>query len=573
MDFGSRMESGLRQNGNCMPCAHGAIISCNRLESAQVSNRYLELMKQIDPLQWMLGASISASHRYKLLTLAFAVFGALLTPSFPARASGTESADVLITDGTVITMDPGRRVINDGAVAILGDRIVAVGTTAELRNRFRTRQVIDARRKIVMPGLIDGHGHAGHELVKSLAADSDDWDSVVERIYAHGATVDFWKADAMLAGLERLKFGVTTSVNFFGGGDNVYRVDDAKYADAYLRSIKDIGLRWILGVGPRRGPYPSLFTEWSGETHEDIHVSFDRQLQVTETLVRNWNGAADGRIKMAVVFPTISPDEKLKGPELDEVRREARVTREVSTRHHVLFLQDGHTRGTVKYANDVLGLLGPDVILSHATNLTGEEIKLIASTGTRISHNPSSVFSMNGRCPVTELIDAGAIVMLGSDGVAPDRSFDMFRHMFQATRYHRYFFHDAKVLPAGKVLEMATIDAARALGMENEIGSLEPGKKADVILVDWFKPHLVPMNMPVYRIVYYASGEDVSTVLVGGRILMRDGRVLTADEESVLTSAQRESELAIRRAGLPYDPTALPDGFWGTTRLRDEMPK
>jgi cytosine/adenosine deaminase-related metal-dependent hydrolase len=152
---------------------------------------------------------------------------------------------------------------------------------------------------------------------------------------------------------------------------------------------------------------------------------------------------------------------------------------------------------SVKYANDVLGLLGPDVILSHATNLTGEEIKLIASTGTRISHNPSSVFSMNGRCPATELIDAGAIVMLGSDGVAPDRSFDMFRHMFQATRYHRYFFHDAKVLPAGKVLEMATIDAARALGMDKEIGSLEPGKKADIILVDWFKPHLVPMNMPV----------------------------------------------------------------------------
>ena len=530
-------------------------------------------MRRIESRQWLLRAAIGGSHRYKLMTFAFSVFAALLTFYHPARASGTESADILITEGTVITMDPDRRVIDNGAVAIVGDRIVAVGTTAELRERFRSRQAIDARRKVVMPGLIDGHGHAGHELLKTLAADSDNWDSIVERIYAHGATGDFWKADAMLAGLERLKFGVTTSVNFFGGGDNVYRVDDPKYADAYLQAIKDIGLRWFLGVGPRRGPYPSSFTEWSGEAHEDVQVSFERQLEVTETLVRKWNGVADGRIKMAVVFPTISPDEKLAGPALDEVRREARVTRELSKRYRVLFLQDGHTRGTVKYANDVLGLLGPDVILSHATNLTGEEIKLIASTGTRISHNPSSVFSMNGRCPATELIDAGAIVMLGSDGVAPDRSFDMFRHMFQATRYHRYFFHDAKVLPAGKVLEMATIDAARSLGMDKEIGSLEPGKKADIILVDWFKPHLVPMNMPVYRIVYYASGEDVSTVLVDGRILMRDGRVLSADEERVLTTAQRESDLAIRRAGLPGDPTALPDGFWGMTRLRDEMPK
>jgi len=506
------------------------------------------------------------------MPLAFSVFAALLAFHCPARAAG-ESADILITEGTVISMDPDRRVIDDGAVAVLGDRIVAVGTTAELRERFRARQVIDARRKVVMPGLIDGHGHAGHELLKSLAADSDDWDSIVERIYAHGTTTDFWKADAMLAGLERLKFGVTTSVNFFGGGDNVYRVDDPKYADAYVGAIKGIGVRWFLGIGPRRGPYPSAFTEWSGEGHENIQVSFDRQLEVTETLVRKWHGVADGRIKMAVVFPTISPEEKLGGPALDEVRREARATREVSKRYHVLFLQDGHTRGTVQYANDVLGLLGPDVILSHATNLTAEEIRLIASTGTRVSHNPSSVFSMNGRCPATELIDAGAIVMLGSDGAAPDRSFDMFRHMFQATRYHRYFFHDAKVLPAGKVLEMATIDAARALGMEKEIGSLEPGKKADIILVDWFKPHLVPMNMPVYRMVYYATGEDVSTVLVDGRILMRDRRVLTADEENVLTTAQRESELAIRRAGLQDDPTALPDGFWGRTRLRDEVLK
>jgi 5-methylthioadenosine/S-adenosylhomocysteine deaminase len=190
----------------------------------------------------------------------------------------------------------------------------------------------------------------------------------------------------------------------------------------------------------------------------------------------------------------------------------------------------------------------------------------VASTGTRISHNPSAIFSIRGRNPTTELIDAGAVVMLGSDGPAPDRSYDMFRHMFQATRYHRFHFRDPNVLPAGKVLEMVTVDAARALGMEKEIGSIEAGKKADIILVDWFKPHLVPMNMPVYRLVYFANGEDVSTVLVDGRILMRDRRVLTVNEEEILTAAQREADLAIRRAGL-QDLTALPEGFWGKTRL------
>lgn len=500
---------------------------------------------------------------------AVAAIGAgLMLSGGPAAAAGREAADILITGGTVVTMDPARRVIDDGAVAIVGDRIAAVGSSADLRARFRARETIDAHRKIVMPGLIDGHGHAGHELMKSLGADSKDWNAAAERMYAHASTPDFWRADAQLAGLERLKFGVTTSVNFFGGGSDVYRVDDPKYADAYLSAIQKVGVRWFLGVGPRRGPYPSAFTEWSGADHKEVEVPFERQMAVSEEIIRKWNNTADGRVKLAVVFPTISPDPKLVGPALDEIKLEAKAARDLSRRYHVLFLQDGHTRGTVQFANDELGLLGPDAILSHATNLTDSEIKLIASTGTRISHNPSAVFSMMGRNPATELIDAGATVMLGSDGVAPDRSFDMFRHMFQATRYHRFYFHDPKVLPAGKVLEMTTIDAARALGMDKEIGSLEPGKKADIILVDWFKPHLAPMNMPVYRLVYFANGEDVSTVLVDGRVLMRDRKVLTVNEEQVLLAAQRESDLAINRAGL-QDLTVLPDGFWGSTRLRN----
>jgi 5-methylthioadenosine/S-adenosylhomocysteine deaminase len=122
------------------------------------------------------------------------------------------------------------------------------------------------------------------------------------------------------------------------------------------------------------------------------------------------------------------------------------------------------------------------------------------------------------------------------------------------------------VLPAGKVLEMVTVDAARALGMEKDIGSLEPGKKADIILIDWWRPHLVPMNMPLYRVAYFANGNDVSTVLVNGRILMRDRRVLSVNEDSVLTLAQREADLAIRRAGL-QGLTATPEGFWGRSRL------
>jgi cytosine/adenosine deaminase-related metal-dependent hydrolase len=172
---------------------------------------------------------------------------------------------------------------------------------------------------------------------------------------------------------------------------------------------------------------------------------------------------------------------------------------------------------------------------------------------------------MLGRSPVTELIDAGVTVMLGSDGVAPDRSYDMFRHMFQAMRYHRFYFRDESVLPAGKVLEMATIDAARALGMERDLDSIEAGKKADVILLDMFKPHLFPLNMPVYRVAYFANGNDVDTVIVDGEILMEGRLVRTVDEAEVLVLAQKEGDLAIQRTGLSH-LLAVPDRFRNATR-------
>ena len=477
--------------------------------------------------------------------------------------SGLEPADILITGGTLITMDPERRVLEDGAVAIVGDRIVAVGPSTEVAARFRAEEVIDAHRKVVMPGLIDGHGHAGHGLVKSLGTDTGEWYGATEEIYARGSTVDFWRADALLTAVERLRFGVTTGLTYFGGGDSVMRTDDPRYGDAYLQAIEDVGVRWFLAVGPRRAPFPRTYTHWDGDQSEDVEVSFERQLEVTETLIENWHGKGNGTVNIAIMFPTHHPENgPISEAEFQDLVYRTQATREISRRHGLLFTQDGHARGTVKFAHEELGILGPDALLSHATELTDEEIQICRETNTRIVHNPSAIASIRGRCPVTELLEAGVTVMLGSDGVAPDRSYDMFRHMFQAMRYHRFFFRDPDVLPAGQVLEMVTIDAARALGMEDEIGSLEPGKKADIILIDMFKPHLLPLNMPLYRIAYFANGNDVETVLVNGRILMRDRQVLTVDETEVLELAQREIDAALRRTGLEH-LVETPEGFWG----------
>ncbi|HEX4931553.1 MAG TPA: amidohydrolase family protein [Gemmatimonadaceae bacterium] len=279
------------------------------------------------------------------------------------------------------------------------------------------------------------------------------------------------------------------------------------------------------------------------------------------------NGAGDGRLHLAMAFPTHHPETTpLTAEAQAQLVAQARATRALSKQYRLLFTQDGHSRGSVQFAQDVFDVLGPDALLSHATGMTDEEVRIVARTGTKIVHNPSANAAIRERFTLLELLDAGATVMLGSDGVAPDRSFDMFRHMFQAMRYHRFYYHDSKVLPAGKVLEMATVDAAKALGLEKEVGSLEAGKKGDVILLDWSRPHLVPRNMPLYRVAYFANGNDVSTVLVNGRILMRDRRVLTVDEATVIRNADREAALAIRRAGLD-SLLETPKGFWGRTRL------
>ncbi len=476
-------------------------------------------------------------------------------------------ADILITGGVVITMDPARRVIEDGAVAITGDRIVAVGPSAEVKAQHSAPRVIDAHRKAVLPGLIDCHAHAGHGLVKTLGGgDGDVWNEAVGRIYAVGSTPEFWHAEAQLSALERLKAGTTTGVSYLGGGDDVMRVDDPEAGERHCDGVVEVGIRAVVAVGACRPPFPKTFATLDRGEWREQQVSYDRQLETCETLIRRRHGSAEGRVRIALTFPVHHhelPAERKA--EVDLVRSQGAAMRELSRRHKVGFTQDGHRAGSIAFAED-LGLLGPDAFLSHSIELTEADIAAAKRSDTRIVHNPSAIMSVRGRCPVPELIEAGVTVALGSDGTAPDRSADMFRHMFQCMHYHRRHFRDARILPQGKVLEMVTIDAARALGLDSDLGSLETGKKADLILLDLYKPHLMPLNMPVYRVVSFASGADVDTVIVDGRVLMEGREVRTVDEGRVMDAAQRETDLMLAR----IDGASLlqpPARFWGHARF------
>jgi 5-methylthioadenosine/S-adenosylhomocysteine deaminase len=225
----------------------------------------------------------------------------------------------------------------------------------------------------------------------------------------------------------------------------------------------------------------------------------------------------------------------------------AGLANDLRHKHDLMLTMDGHNTSTIKFCHEELDMSGPECVYNHSTELLDEEIRLCAETGTNISHSPSAVASMIGRCPVTELIEAGANVVMGSDAGAPDRSFDMFRHMFQCKRYHGRHFRDSGYLPPGKILEMCTIDGAKAFRVDDYLGSLETGKKADIILVDMNKPHFYPLNMPVDKVTYFANGNDVDTVIVDGEILMQGREVKTVDEYAIMDESQKQLELALGR--------------------------
>ena len=473
--------------------------------------------------------------------------------------------DLIIYGGTVVTIDKDRRVINDGGVVIDKGLIVFIGTSKAAKGTFSAERTINAAGKVIMPGLIDVHAHAGHGLVKTMAMNSD-WERNCGTIYTSGSTPEFWYAEARLAALERLRFGVTCGVSLLGGGDTIMRTDDPIYADAHCRGVAEVGTRSVVAIGPTRAPHPLKYSRWDGNKSIEYDVDFKKQIATCEEVLSRWDRSINERIMIAMIYPVLRNEHKenMSVVDFEEAVRQVKFVRELSKEANVIFTQDGHTGGSVKRADD-LGLLGSDVLLSHATNLSQEEIGICAKTNTRIAHNPSAVASIYGYCPVIDLIEAGVVVGLGSDATAPDRSGDMFRHIQQLMHYHRTHYRDASYMPPGKALEMATIDGAIALGLDHKIGSLELGKYADIILVDMQSAHLHPVNMEPYRLACFANGNDVDMVIVGGKVMLENKLPTRVNKEEILREAQNETNKMIKR--MDAKPLLeLPDGFWGKTK-------
>lgn len=467
--------------------------------------------------------------------------------------------DLAIVHGTVITMDPERRVLRGGAVGIREGRIVQVEADAAALGE--AREVIDAAGSIVLPGIVDSHGHAGHSLTRGLGEGLAEggWSHIVETIYFHASDEWFWRAESRLAALERLRFGVTTSVSMTGSSP---RIDDPRYALAASTGYQELGLRHIVALGPPGGrPWPQQYTEQGqGGSSRALEIDLDRALGVTEEAIQAFRDLGNERIRMYVGPSAICPG---TDAEDDFSQRQVRGVSELVKRH-------GTGLHTHAYAGNIAAayaidpeIFGPHACLAHCAGIGMDEVEILARTGTSASSGPlTHAFALN-RFPVIEALEAGVNVVFSTDGSAPDRSFDLIDQARVGVQLQRAHFADTSLLPVGKTLAMITIDAAKALGMEDEIGSLEPGKRADVTILDARQAHLAPEILAPLRVIGHATGADVTTVIVDGEVRMRDRVVPGIDQGAILDDA-REALLATwERANLGEIEAMHPDTWTG----------
>ena len=482
--------------------------------------------------------------------------------------------DLLLTGGTVVTIDSERRIIRDGAVAIDGGRIVSVGPTSELAAEYQARKTVDCKGKAVLPGLIDAHGHGGHSLIKTIGADRPTfWMRLVTPTYFHFTTPDYWYADGLISALERLRFGVTTGVSVMG---SMPRSDDPRLSNNHAKAYSEVGVREVVCVGPCAPPWPHASSWWDNGTREERTFTFDEAMAGTEAVLDAWHGGAHDRIRVFVtpftMITSLDPSNPTAADAAttlsDHDRLQARRVRELAARYKTRIHTDAFAGMVRLAAKDEWALLGPDVHIQHLRGISLQEVQILADTGTHATHAASSG-QAGGRCPVPELMQAGVNLAITTDGTSPKVSFDLFQAVRRAQTVHQLMSRDMFLLPPGKLLEMITIDAAKTLGWDDEIGSLEVGKKADVTIVNLRQPHLTPDIMVVHRLIYEAVGNDVDTVIVDGEILMEDRRVLSIDESVALDLGQEESLKLIERAGLQ---SHLHDPGWGKIRLEFDEP-
>ena len=436
--------------------------------------------------------------------------------------------DLIVRGGTVVTMDGSRRVIENGGVAIKGGRIVAVDSIAAIDRNYAAREIVNATGKVVIPGLINGHTHVPMTLFRGLADDLDLQEWLTKYIFpaeARNVTEEFVRVGTRLGLAEMIRGGTTTYCD-------MYYFEDA-IADETFKA----GMRGVLG-----------------ETVIDFAVADNKTneqaMAYVEKFVSHWKGNA-------LIIPAIAPhapytvsEDHLKAVRAFSDRTGAPIVIHISeTKREVDDSIKAKGASPIDYLNRI-GFLNNRVIAAHVVWPSAEELSLLKQLGVGIVHNPQSNMKLaSGVAPVPEMLKENMPVGLGTDGAASNNDLSLWEEMDTAAKLHKLISKDPKVVSAEEAFEMATLRGARALHLEKEIGSIEKGKRADLVVVDLDDLNQTPFYNIYSDLVYATKAADVRTVIVEGRVIMRDRRLLTLNEETIKADARRFRERIIRSLG------------------------
>jgi len=466
----------------------------------------------------------------KFVVAAF-VICASITPAVAQRRE--TPVDLIIRGGTVVTMDGSRRVIENGGIAIKDGRIVAVDTAALMDLNYSSRQVIEAQGKVVIPGLINGHTHVPMTLFRGIADDLDLQEWLTKYIFpaeAKNVTEDFVRVGTRLGLAEMIRSGTTTYCD-------MYYFEDA-IADETFKA----GMRGVLGETVIDFPVAD------NKTNAEAMAYVDR-------FVKHWKGNA-------LIVPAIAPhapytvsQDHLKAVREFSDRTGAPIVIHISeTKREVDDSIKDKGASPIDYLNR-FGFLNDRVVAAHVVWPSDEELALLKKLGVGIVHNPQSNMKLaSGVAPVPAMLKDDLPVGLGTDGAASNNDLNLWEEMDTAAKLHKLISKDPKVVSAQEAFEMATIRGARALHLEKEIGSIEKGKRADIAIVDLDDLNQVPFYNIYSDLVYAAKADDVRTVIIEGRVVMRDRKLLTLNEETIKADARRYRERVVKSVGVKTVP-------------------
>ena len=448
-------------------------------------------------------------------------------------------ADILIENGLIITLDDERRIIKDGAIAVAGDKIAALGKTAELKKEYSAKKVINARDKVVAPGFVDCHVHVTQHMGKGFVPDDVaavpwifDWQL---KIYPHMDSDDQYTS-ALLAFTEMIKTGTTCFCEAF----------TAYEPECLAKAMEETGIRGV--IGRHTWDIPS--------EPKQTRATTEQALESLERVITEYHGRAQGRINAWAHLIGIgtATDALLQGAKrLADKYRVGLAMHQSVTPDEVEEYARQRGKRPIEHFQE-LGILDRNLLLVHMLDVSDKEVELLGAHSVNIAHCPTSALRLAygatkiGRFP--EMMEAGANVCLGCDGANCSNHLDMGRCVYLAAGIFKDCRMDINQIPAELALEMGTINGARALLLEDEIGSLQPGKKADLVLYDRLRPEWVPLLHPVRSLVYSADGKSVDTVIIDGQLVMEEGRLTRLDEQALYREAQERAEKLMRRTGL-----------------------